>query len=153
MALSDSVTSATVEVGPFAFRVFLGRHRIDSQNNLKILKDFFALRRVLGSNWRLSGSKNHSLGCVFFFFSGLGLFCFLRRTGRRTGDLGRAALIIIYLFGNSVSLGGRRVWKARCTDCWGIVDILCSPKGRGGLNPNLVKGRIPHLEAVCSIYP
>ena len=69
MALSDSVTSATVEVGPFAFRVFLGRHRKGSQNNLKILKDFFALRRVLGSNWRLSGSRNHTPLDVSFSFS------------------------------------------------------------------------------------
>ena len=37
-------------------------------------------------------------------------------------------------------------------DGWGIVDILYSPKGRGGLNPSLVDGLIPHLEAVNPAY-
>ena len=33
-----------------------------------------------------------------------------------------------------------------------VVDILCSPKNRGGLNPSLVEGLIPHLEAIDSTH-
>ena len=34
----------------------------------------------------------------------------------------------------------------------GVVDILCSPKSRGGLNPSLVEGLISHLEAINSTH-
>ena len=33
-----------------------------------------------------------------------------------------------------------------------VVYTLCSPKCRGGLNPSLVKGLVPHLEVVALTY-
>ena len=33
-----------------------------------------------------------------------------------------------------------------------VIYILCSSKYRRGLDPNLVKGLIPHLEAIVSTY-
>ena len=37
-------------------------------------------------------------------------------------------------------------------DGWRVEHILCSPKGRGRLNPNLVEGLVPYLEAVESTH-
>jgi len=51
-------------------------------------------------------------------------------------------LAFICLLKGSVSLG------ARDMDGWRVVHILYSPKGRGGLNANLVEGLVPHLEVV-----
>ena len=60
-------------------------------------------------------------------------------------SFGWAFLAFICLLRGSVSLATR---GAQGTDGWRVVHILCSSKGRGGLNPSLVEGLIPHFEAV-----
>ena len=34
----------------------------------------------------------------------------------------------------------------------GVIDVLYSPEGRRGLNPNPVEGLVPYLEAICLAY-
>ena len=128
----------------FTFEVFLGKYRESCQHNLHIVGSLFFLGGVFGGSWRQVGIIGHFLCWVYCLFSDLGLLCLLGRDVGCTKSLGWILFAFICLLGGSVNLGARGAWG---TEGWRIVHILYSPKGRGGLNPNLVEGLVPHLEA------
>ena len=91
------------------------------------------------------GIIGHFLGGVYCLFNNLELLC---RLGGNVGcgkSFGWAFLTFICLLRDRAGLGAQ---GARGADGWRVVHILCSPKGKGGLNPSLVEGFIPHLEAI-----
>ena len=79
-------------------------------------------------------------------------FCFaslegLLEEGRTSAGLSLLGLVFLEA-ASTWELGGTNAQIAG----GGVVDILCSPKSRGGLNPSLVEGLISHLEAINSTH-
>ena len=107
------------------------------------------LEEALRGSCRLGNIMGHFLGCVSFFFNNLRLLSLLGRTARRRKDLSQALLTNICLLGGSVNF---RVRGARRTNGRRVVYTICSPEGKGGLSPSLVKGLILHLEAVVPTH-
>ena len=92
-----------------------------------------------------AGGHPGPLRGVYYLLSVLGLLCHLGGDVDCGKSFAWASPAFICLFGDRVRLGAR---GSRGADGWRVVHILCSPEGRGDLNPSLVESLIPHLEAV-----
>jgi len=143
------VEAVVVDAGPFTLEVFLGGYRESCQYDLHVLGSLFLFGGIFRGSWRQVGIMDHLFGGVCCLLSVLRLLCHLGGDVRCGKSFSWAFLAFICLLGGRVSLGALRVQGA---DGRRVVHILCSPKGKGGLNPSLVEGLVPHLEAIESAH-
>ena len=129
--------------------IIFGRHWKGCQDDLKVLGGVLPLEgsldvvsglMVLGTTPLVVSSS--LIGTSFCFASLEGLL----EEGRTSAGLSLLGLVFLEA-ASTWELGGTNAQIAG-----GIVDILCSPKSRGGLNPSLVEGLISHLEAINSTH-